>query len=153
MNDDTATFSSRLGADMTSDDEHKALVFTELSKEMAPTQVPINPLSALVHFRGSTQIASQTKITDAYYFRSRKGGGIIVKGASAHSQFPWLLEQVIIEVTANRGFKPKRLLSDNAGEFIGNVAEKVMTAYNIYFDPIPPSSSQSVRRAVGKKRW
>ena len=31
---------------------------------MAPTQVPINPLSALVHFRGSTQIASQTKITD-----------------------------------------------------------------------------------------
>ena len=29
MNDDTATFSSRLGADMTSDDEHKALVFTE----------------------------------------------------------------------------------------------------------------------------
>ena len=64
-----------------------------------------------------------------------------MKGASAHSQFPWLLEQVIIEVTANRGFKPKRLLSDNAGEFIGNVAEKVMTAYNIYFDPIPPSSS------------
>ena len=29
MNYDTATFSSRLGADMTSDDEHKALVFTE----------------------------------------------------------------------------------------------------------------------------
>ena len=37
---------------------------SKLSKEMAPTQVPINPLSALVHFRGSTQIASQTKITD-----------------------------------------------------------------------------------------
>ena len=36
----------------------------KLSKQMAPTQVPINPLSALVHFRGSTQIASQTKITD-----------------------------------------------------------------------------------------
>ena len=55
----------------------------------------------------------------------------------------WLIEQVIIEVTANRSFKPKRLLNDNAGEFIGNVAEKVMAAYNIFFVPIPPSSSQS----------
>ena len=54
-----------------------------------------------------------------------------------------MIEQVIIEVTANRGFKPKRLLNDNAGEFIGNVAEKVMAAYNIFFVPIPPSSSQS----------
>ena len=97
----------------------------------------------LVDGHGPMQVASIQGATYAYYFRSRKGGGIIVKGASAHSQFPWLLEQVIIEVTANRGFKPKRLLSDNAGEFIGNVAEKVMTAYNIYFDPIPPSSSQS----------
>ena len=36
----------------------------KLSKEMAPTQVSINPLNALVHFRGTEQIASQTSVTE-----------------------------------------------------------------------------------------
>ena len=36
----------------------------KLSKEMAPTQVSVNPLNALVHFRGTEQIASQTSVTE-----------------------------------------------------------------------------------------
>ena len=42
----------------------------------------------LVNEHGPMQVPSIQGATYAYYFRSRKGGGIIVKGASAHSQFP-----------------------------------------------------------------
>ncbi len=40
----------------------------------------------LVDGHGPMQVASIQGATYAYYFRSRKGGGIIVKGASAHNQ-------------------------------------------------------------------
>ena len=58
----------------------------------------------------------------AYYFRSRKGGAAIVKGARKKSDFPHVLEQVILEVRNKRNFNPKVLMCDNAGEFISDLA-------------------------------
>ena len=70
-----------------------------------------------------------------YYFRSRKGGAVIAKGCSTHDQYPWLLEQVIIQVR-ERGFKPIRILCDNEGSFIPLPVKTNRVFSEIGFSPL-----------------
>ena len=63
---------------------------------------------------GPMEIKSINGCTYAYYFRSRKGGAVIVKGVKNKDQFPWVFEEVIKEVKSNRGFSPKKVMCDNA---------------------------------------
>ena len=58
-------------------------------------------------------------------------------------QFPWVFEEVIREVKNNRGFSPKKVMCDNAGEFISETAMSLYDAYDLFFDPIPPESPES----------
>ena len=60
-----------------------------------------------------------------------------------NDQFPWVLEEVIKEVKYNRGFSPKKVMCDNAGEFISETAMSLYDAYDLFFDPIAPESPES----------
>ena len=92
---------------------------------------------------GPMEVKSINGCTYAYYFRSRKGGAIIVKGVKNKDQFPWVFEEVIREVKNNRGFSPKKVMCDNAGEFISETAMSLYDAYDLFFDPIAPESPES----------
>ena len=98
----------------------------------------------LVDGHGPMNIPTVQGFVIGYYFRSRQGGAAIVKGCSTHDQYPWLLEQVIIQVREReRGFKPIRILCDNEGSFISATALKCYNAYEIQPIFIPPKSPQS----------
>ena len=65
---------------------------------------------------GPMDVPSINGCVYAYYFRSRKGGAAIVKGVRKKSDFPKVLEQVILEVRNKRNFNPKVLMCDNAAQ-------------------------------------
>ena len=96
-------------------------------------------------------VASVNGCVYAYYFRSRRGGAVIVKGVRKKSEFPHVLEQVILEVKNKRNFNPKILVCDNAREFISDLAKAMYDTYDPYPDPIAPHHHKLVD--YGKSAW
>ena len=92
---------------------------------------------------GPMDVQSINGCVYAYYFRSRKGGAAIVKGVRKKSEFPYVLEEVILEVRNKRNFNPKVLMCDNAGEFISDLAMAMYDTYDLTLDPIAPHAPQA----------
>ena len=65
------------------------------------------------------------------------------EGVRKTSDFPCVLEEVILEVTNQRNFHPKALVCDNAGEFISDLAKAMYSAYHLHLDSIAPKSPQA----------
>ena len=68
---------------------------------------------------------------------------MIVTGVKSKDQFPWILQVALIEVKSKRGFNPKILMCDNAGEFISNTAQSLYKAHDLYFDPTAPNTPEA----------
>jgi hypothetical protein len=93
---------------------------------------------------GPMDVPSINGCVYAYYFRSRKGGAAIVKGVRKKSDFPHVLEQVILEVRNKRNFNPKVLMCDNAGEFISvTLIEVFLTLLTVFWSLIDLVSTLS----------
>jgi len=86
----------------------KSFKKSDISHRCEPGEGPWDTI--MVDGHGPHSVPSLQGAAMGYYFRSRYGGAVIVKGAKTKDQFPWLLEQVIIEVkNRGMGFEPKRI--------------------------------------------
>ena len=91
---------------------------------------------------GPYKHASVGGATMCYHFRSRIGGNTISRGCITSDQFPWILEDIIINALEN-GFKPRRTYSDNGGEFLSAKVKLLYRAYEMVQHLHPPQSPQS----------
>lgn len=94
-------------------------------------------------------VKSIHNIDYANYFRSRWGGSVKIRGVSKHSENPTVLAKLIVEIQAD-GWKPLKIISDNAGEFISDKALAVLRMYDIYTFQTNCTSCTTIRWFMGE---